>query len=163
MTSAIAVTASVVLTAATAPAQPGPSADAAAGTSKLKKRISALEQRVDALARQPGPAGPQGPPGAPGVTGSAGATNVVVRTNSSGIGAGVNSSTFGLDCQPGEVATGGGVGFASPASGDRVAQSMPTSNGLISTDGQVPDGWLGAVFNGGAMRNATVWAICASP
>lgn len=168
MTSAVAVTAvavaaSVALSAAAAPGQPDAGTKAAAGTKKLKKRLGALEDQVNALARQPGPAGPQGAQGTSGAQGTAGTTNVVVRTNSSSIGAGIQSSVFGKSCDPGELATGGGVGFASIATGDRVALSTPASGGSISTDGQVPDGWLGSVFNGGATRNATVWVICASP
>lgn len=160
---AIAIAASAVLSAAVA--SPGGERPATAAAKKkgkkkanpLKKRLAALEARlaaVEARAPVPGPAGP---------TGAAGATNVVVRTQTSNIGAGANSSVFGKSCNAGERAVGGGVGFASPALGDRVAQSYPASAGSVSGDGQVPTGWLGAVFNGGATRNATVWVLCASP
>jgi hypothetical protein len=73
---AIGVCALVVVPVA-ASASDGPDASASASVKKtvkkLKKRLAALEQQVDAVAQQEGPQGPQGPQGPPGPsTGPAG-------------------------------------------------------------------------------------------
>lgn len=132
---------------------------------KLRQRVKALEQRLDALALQPGPPGAQGPAGQPGAAGAAGATNVTVRTANNNIGGGITSSIFGVACNAGERATGGGVGFASPNPGDFVAASLPGAAGItIANNGDVSTGWIGSIHNGaGGPRTATVYAICARP
>lgn len=133
---------------------------------KLKKRVGALEDQVNALARQPGPAGPQGlqgPQGAQGATGAGGVTNFLVRTTGRLVAAN-GSSTFGVGCGDGERATGGGVGFTAPAAEDVIGASNPTVGGVMAANGQTADGWRVMIHNGfTAERFATGFVICASP
>lgn len=115
---------------------------------------------------EPGPQGqpgPQGDPGPTGPQGPAGATNVVIRTSAETVGAGTREFITS-ECQSGEVATGGGIKFDSPSTGDRVTHSAPTNGfGTIVSAG-IPRGWGGSIFNDEAFdRSARAFAICASP
>lgn len=109
-----------------------------------------------------GSAGPRGDTGAPGTNGTNGAngtngtngtngaTHLTVRT------AGGSDAYQGTaTCNPGEVATGGGV---RPNNGGTsyVYMSMPYPN----TPGGVPTGWY-AYMSGGL--GVTVYVVCASP
>jgi hypothetical protein len=80
----------------------------------------------------------------------AGLTNLTIRSNTDTVGAG---GTVGVDCAPGERATGGGAG---------------TSNGPVAqmtrpkpaTAGATPTGWEATNPTGNV--TVTVWVVCAS-
>jgi hypothetical protein len=125
--------------------------------SLLAKDFKAGQLPVGATGAQgakgdPGPAGQQGPKGDPG------ATNVTVRTAA---GPAANPGFFSgvtVSCDPGEVATGGGVDRDAGLKGS-VVQSSPTP-----TSGR-PTGWSVVMRNDGASGTAATQAyvICASP
>jgi hypothetical protein len=104
-----------------------------------------------------GPAGPAGP------VGPSGATKVVVYTRIGGIGPGGSLFT-GVGCASNaERATGGGIDSGSFLA--RVTESYPSlaTGGKVAA-GQVPQGWVGAVYNGGTTTITATWyVICASP
>ncbi|MDX6234313.1 MAG: hypothetical protein QOH68_3410 [Nocardioidaceae bacterium] len=93
--------------------------------------------------------GLQGPPGE---RGASGATHVIVRSTYLPTGSG------SIDCNPGEVATGGGVGVDSP-SDTYVARSEP-----MPVDA-VPTGWKANMNQriGGSAGSGSVYVVCASP
>lgn len=99
-----------------------------------------------------GPQGMKGDPGTNGANGKNGATKVVVRSLYLPNGSGQ------VSCNPGEVATGGGV---SPDSKyDKVATvNEPTTNA------GTPNGWKGWITSKYASAPApgTVYVVCASP
>jgi hypothetical protein len=108
-----------------------------------------------------GAAGTAGAKSATGATGAAGATNVVRRYAYGPTDA--TTSQANVSCNPGEVATGGGVDVEPNAGAiPVVSTSAPTPCGEIST----PTGWFIAVQNinspTGTIR-ALAWVICASP
>jgi hypothetical protein len=106
----------------------------------------------------------KGQAGAPGAPGANGATNVVVRTKSFSVGAGlVESEKF--HCFTGERATGGGIADPPGLSAlGKLTASAPVTGDHISLSGETPDGWLGAAFNGGAATvNYTIYVVCAKP
>jgi Collagen triple helix repeat (20 copies) len=97
-----------------------------------------------------GPAGPRGPQG------PAGATNVTIRVGPL-VASGFEASA---ECNPGEVAVGGGGG-----PDDSVPAFLRDSTPTASGGGFVPTGWF--VFaqraDGSATQNITAWVICAAP
>jgi hypothetical protein len=106
------------------------------------------------------PQGPQGAPGPQGPTGPAGATNVVIRTGTHTIGAGVTGGAGArADCQAGERAVGGGAELSEGYSGDRLVGSRPFTGA-----GGTPNAWY-AVYIVGAhpARTLTTYALCVSP
>lgn len=109
-----------------------------------------------------GAPGATGAPGAQGVTGPrgpAGATNVVERDNSGTIPANGNLFNIQVNCNPGEVATGGGA-FDGGNSGIYLYQSGPSP--IIN--GSTPNGWVAAFHNTTATAGTGfVFVICASP
>jgi hypothetical protein len=111
-----------------------------------------------------GATGQQGPQGLPGTNGSNGATNVVVRTTTESVTTG-SSSQMNVSCNPGERATGGGVGTSEVSSASIVEASYPTGAlGGPAGAGQTPVGWFSGVFNNlGITLTATHYVVCASP
>jgi hypothetical protein len=110
-----------------------------------------------------GPAGPRGATGAAGAAGAAGATNVVVRT-AEDTSAWSLLSVVTANCNPGEVATGGGADWdttVSPSGFPVVTASIPYPNAVDAK----PTGWTAMILNGsdsGYVR-AIAWVVCASP
>jgi hypothetical protein len=138
------------------------------GMLRLAKHCTKKEKGVSWNARGPkgamgatGATGANGPPGGQGVTGprgSAGATNVVERANSGTIPAN-GDITIPVDCQPGEVATGGGA-FDRGNSGVYLYQSGPSPANV----GLTPNGWIASFHNTTATPGTgIVFVICASP
>ena len=111
-----------------------------------------------------GPRGETGPAGAPGAPG---ATNVTVRTSGN-----VNTSV-GADgsavasCNPGEVATGGGMGLVvgNSAGIDYFeAGGVPAQGNSPAAAGTTPNGWYASWYNGSTQTDTfQVWVICAAP
>jgi hypothetical protein len=108
--------------------------------------------------------GPQGPQGVAGTNGTNGATSVVVRTTTQSLAAG-GSAQMNVSCNPGERATGGGVGLSEVSSASTVEGSYPTgTGGGPAGAGQTPVGWFSGVVNNlGITLTATFYAVCASP
>jgi hypothetical protein len=92
------------------------------------------------------------PAGEPGPPGPSGATNVVVRSAYFNTGAGQ------VDCNAGEVATGGGAG-ADIVGTMYVARSEPVPGS------GVPTGWQATIRSriDGSPASGTVYVVCASP
>ena len=111
-----------------------------------------------------GVTGPQGVQGLPGTNGTNGATNVVVRTTTESVVSG-GSSQMNVSCNPGERATGGGVGTSEVSSASIVEASYPTGAlGGPASAGQTPVGWFSGVLNNlGITLTATHYVLCASP
>ena len=111
-----------------------------------------------------GQPGVQGLPGTNGTNGTNGATNVVVRTTTESVTSG-GSSQMNVSCNPGERATGGGVGTSEVSSASVVEGSYPTGAlGGPASAGQLPVGWFSGVFNNlGITLTATHYVVCASP
>lgn len=116
----------------------------------------------------PGERGAQGERGEKGEKGDPGATNLTIRrgpVNTVDPDTGGGNTT--VDCNPGEVATGGGIDFVSGMVGDFVAQeSQPTPTAGPSLE---PDGWqvsaLNQDFNEDDLGTVQLRAVvaCASP
>lgn len=111
-----------------------------------------------------GPQGPAGADGPAGPAGPAGATNVMVRSSAPQVITGGSWAFIKIDCEAGEVATGGGIRFDTPLSTDRTIYSAPISVGGNPLYSGVPGGWAGRIANADpADRPARAYAICASP
>jgi hypothetical protein len=132
-------------------------------STKVKNRsLKAVDFATGQLPRgQIGPAGPAGPAGPKGEKGDKGAdagTTVVLRQAN---GAGVSNGGVSLataNCNSGEHAIAGGVGW--------VGNGIGVVQGSMSTGspGSAPTGWVVAVRNiGGATVTAVSTVICASP
>jgi hypothetical protein len=108
--------------------------------------------------------GPQGLPGTNGTNGTNGATNVAVRTATESVPTG-GSSQMNVTCNPGERATGGGVGLSEVSSASLVEGSYSTGPlGGPASAGQTPVGWFSGILNNlGITLTATHYAVCASP
>ena len=109
--------------------------------------------------------GPQGPQGPRGEVGPSGATKVISRRSDFQIVPADSSQTAKVECNPGEVATGGGIQITNGSLLDMVAiQSMPT---LSPSD--VPTGWYVRAYNVDSNNDnagtveVRAYAICASP
>ena len=109
--------------------------------------------------------GPSGPRGAQGIAGSPGATRVINRESAFVTIAPDDSETVGVNCNPGELATGGGVGQSNGALLDMQAV---TSVPIVGAGG-VPTGWTVRAANvdssGDDMGTTAVaaYVVCASP
>jgi hypothetical protein len=70
-----------------------------------------------------------------------------------------------VSCNPGERATGGGVGTSEVSSASLVEASYPTgAGGGPAGAGQTPVGWFSGVLNNlGITLTATHYVVCASP
>jgi hypothetical protein len=127
-------------------------------TERPKLRGVQGPQGVPGVAGPQGLQGIQGPPGEPGAPG---ATNVTVRTNNSSAGTTVGGfESVTTQCQPGEVALGGGpIVFGMAGTAVEVSWSVPL------VDGTTPTGWWSAVETGVASASLflTGYVVCASP
>jgi hypothetical protein len=96
--------------------------------------------------------GPRGPVGPRGPEGPAGATNVTVRQGDLAMG------VAGAECNPGEVAVGGG---------GRAIDSAPTFLWVSQPDpgaGSTPTGWqVAANRPDGTISAAQAFVVCAAP
>jgi hypothetical protein len=146
------------------------------GTLKLLKAGKKCKRGQKTVAwSQTGPAGANGATGASGVNGANGAAgaagtagrngfaNVVVRTTQSFSG-GFNSQR--AVCEPGEVATGGGVEYADGHSqgGTSIADSGPLNEERrVPEEGETPTGWHATFVSTGTPQPVTWFVVCASP
>jgi hypothetical protein len=112
--------------------------------------------------------GANGTPGTPGINGTNGtngtngATNVTVFKASVSVpGTGVSTSA-GIACGPGQLATGGG--FNSGATAAVVTESSPSSDGGLnpSATGGTPNGWH-IIVHSSVATTGNIEVICASP
>jgi hypothetical protein len=106
--------------------------------------------------------GTPGTPGTNGTNGTNGATNVTVNKASVAVpGTGVSTSA-GIACGAGQLATGGG--FNSGGTAAVVTESSPSSDGGVnpSTTGQTPNGWH-IIVHSSAATTGNIEVICASP
>jgi hypothetical protein len=79
-----------------------------------------------------------------------GLTNLTIRSNSATVGAG---GTVGVDCAPGERATGGGAGTSNGPVAQMTRPTPPVA-------GATPTGW--EATNPSGTLTVTVWVVCAS-
>jgi hypothetical protein len=108
--------------------------------------------------------GPQGPQGLKGDVGASGATSVAARE---GAFTTVQPDEFGaaaVDCNPGEVATGGGIELNNGSARDMVqVKSVPTPSA------GKPTGWEARAFNSDSDNDdvdtidVRAYVICAAP
>ncbi|MFY9577981.1 MAG: hypothetical protein WAQ33_01520 [Gaiellaceae bacterium] len=118
----------------------------------------------------PGPPGNRGPKGSKGDAGQAGpagpsgATKVVVYTKVVGITSKGSTITWIGCASNAERATGGGIDSGGNFLA-RVIESYPSqANGAKVVAGEVPQGWMGAIYNGAPIGITATWyVICASP
>jgi hypothetical protein len=97
--------------------------------------------------------GPKGAPGAPG------ATKVVVR----GATAAIPANSYGkaiANCNPGEVATGGG---AAVGVGDGLTKGTLIGSTSTAGNNSTPAGWVGEARTGATADTVFVQVVCASP
>ena len=112
-----------------------------------------------------GPKGDKGDKGDPGTPGTAAATNVIVRRDDIAVPAN-GQGTGKASCEPGEVATGGGVAWAGSSTNDqflRESGPLDAAGSFSGTEtGEVPVAWWGEVQNDtAAAETAYVWVLCA--
>ena len=110
-----------------------------------------------------GETGDKGNPGNQGLQGNPGATNVVVRTNQTGLLANGFGSVR-ADCNAGETVVGGGGGSNNVLAD--VSRGVPTinNNNTIAGEGDAATGWLMSVQNNTASEiNIQAYVLCASP
>jgi hypothetical protein len=116
---------------------------------------------------QKGSPGTPGAPGSPGVAGASGVRNVVVRYLAFSVPANSVSNHLTTECNPGEVALGGGIGWTtSPNPNDAVVYSGPetTTSDAFASQGGTPIGWDGEINNDVASpRDGRLYVICATP
>jgi hypothetical protein len=113
-----------------------------------------------------GATGPTGATGGTGAAGAPGATAVTVRTVSTTTTNGQNSQAH-VNCNTGEVATGGGWTEGSGTiTGFDTFGDYPTngSGTTAAAAGTTPSGWAMSVFNNNGSSNTwEVYVICAAP
>jgi hypothetical protein len=112
--------------------------------------------------------GVAGTPGTPGAPGTPGPHDFVVRTVNFNSGTSVPfiSDHLVVQCSPGEVATGGGIGWTnSPSSNDAVLYSGPvtTSDATFGVPGETPTGWAGEIRTTDMDKSGRLYVICAKP
>jgi hypothetical protein len=127
-------------------------------------RLTKSAQR--ALAGKRGPIGPIGHAGPKGSTGASGATHVVVRSQTFIVPpAGAFNAT--TQCDPGEVAVGGGAGQSNGAMGGGViSTSIPADRVTLrpTPNGGVPTAWNVVFTNtSGSSVSQSASVVCASP
>lgn len=136
-------------------------------TSPKVKRGSLLVNDFKASQRASlrGPQGPQGPQGLKGDVGPSGATKVISRLSTFQVIAADDSESATVDCNPGEVATGGGILVSNGTIRDMVAVS---SRPVVSA-ADVPTGWTVRASNDDFDNDnvdtieVRAYVICASP
>jgi hypothetical protein len=106
--------------------------------------------------------GANGSNGTPGTNGTNGATNVTVNKASVAVPGTGMSTSAGIACGAGQLATGGG--FNSGGTASVVTESSPSSDGGVnpSSTGQTPNGWH-IVVHSSAATTGNIEVICASP
>ena len=104
-----------------------------------------------------GAQGAQGAQGSPGPNGNPGATHVVIRTAIGRTDSNVSSAS--VNCQTGEVATGGGVGWDTATT---TGSPYVVASGPMGTFG-----WFvivdNAIVTGSTVVTAQAYVTCASP
>lgn len=109
--------------------------------------------------------GPQGPQGPKGDAGPSGATNVISRWSPFQVIAADGSETATVDCNSGEVATGGGI----QVTNGTIREMMAVTSRPVVSATDVPTGWTVRAFNvdsdGDNVDRIDVraYVICASP
>lgn len=109
--------------------------------------------------------GPQGPQGLKGDAGPSGATKVISRLSTFQVIAADDSESATVDCNSGEVATGGGILVSNGTIRDMVAVS---SRPVVSA-ADVPTGWTVRASNDDSDNDnvdtieVRAYVICASP
>ncbi len=142
----------------------GGSGNPPAAASGVKKQVKKLKQRVKALegqGQQPGPQGAQGAQGAQGPPGTF-QSSIVARFHQFQIG-GPSATFTQAECEPGEVAVGGGVGgLTSPGGDDAVLYSGPSvAGGVVPDEVFVPTAWDGAIRNSEAStKDFRIYVVC---
>jgi hypothetical protein len=109
-----------------------------------------------------GPQGLRGATGAKGTNGTNGtngATKVVVRQLFVSMPTAATFYSGTAQCNPGEVATGGGVNNNDAANTARMVFDNPGSGNATSP----PTSWIGGFMNGTPADSFNVYVICASP
>lgn len=89
----------------------------------------------------------------------------VVRTQTFGSIPGSTHVNFVVECEAGEVAVGGGAGFAGNLGAEEVQQSYPiNADGSAATAGETPAGWVTILKNNSSTAMvATGYVVCARP
>ncbi len=136
-------------------------------TSKKRKAGHCGRKERKLTWNQKGVPGTPGANGAPGAPGAPGATNPVVRYGEfTSDGAGFSSHEH-VECNPGERALGGGIGWTmSPGSGDAVMYSGPetTTADAFPSQGGTPIGWDGEIrTSDGPGKTGRIYVICGTP
>lgn len=112
-----------------------------------------------------GPTGPQGPQGPQGHQGLAGATKVVERETSQTTAIGQDGSAT-VQCNSGEVATGGGwhMETGNTVNFYTFGPYPVKADNSEAGPGNTPTGWAMTVYNNSTQADTWhVYAICASP
>lgn len=140
------------------------------GALRLAGKCSKTERAVTwNVQGVPGKNGFNGTNGTNGTDGAPGATNVAIRFATFTSDAFGQSGHVHVECNPGERAVGGGIGWTqSPGSGDAVVYSGPDDANFATTtfpaQGATPIGWAGEIkTSDGAGKTGRIYAICASP
>lgn len=91
--------------------------------------------------------------------------DAVVRTQSFGSIPAATHVNFVVECEAGEVAVGGGAGFAGNLGAEEVQQTYPiAADGSAATDGEVPAGWVTILKNNSSTAMvATGYVVCVQP
>ena len=113
-----------------------------------------------------GTTGPQGPQGLPGAGGATGATGAQGPAGAGGLNLYVkrdyaSAYSLTLQCEPGDVATGGGVAMGGVRDTTFIVSAPVESDGSFADEGRLPTGWTGSVSNTAGVPSITVWVICA--
>lgn len=136
-------------------------------TSKEVRNQSLLAKDFRAGQLPRGETGPTGAAGPPGVTGASGATSAVMRQGPDVTIDGSDFAEAQVDCNPGEVATGGGLYNETSVKFIHLTSSYPIPNPTMpppTGNGKVPTGWRVWAHNtitGPQVVNAYV--ICVKP
>jgi hypothetical protein len=113
---------------------------------------------------QKGQPGSNGANGINGTNGANGATNLIVRSQTHNVSAGI----FTVPCNPGERAVSGGVSrdTGSDMTGDTVTLTAPAIQGTTSRlaqPGETPNAWTTGMTTPTSAANWVFFAVCASP
>jgi predicted ribonuclease toxin of YeeF-YezG toxin-antitoxin module len=106
-----------------------------------------------------GAKGTNGINGTNGTNGTNGATKVVVRQTFVSMPTANTFYSGTAQCNPGEVATGGGVNNNLASNTARLVLDNPNDGNATSP----PTSWIGGFMNGATADSFNVYVICASP